>query len=65
MDTWREDPSDSEECTHDIRGQEWREVYNDFTGEMEGDWYTTYESTCEDISLHAWSCTQCGFIGHY
>ena len=64
MDTWREDPKD-DECTHDIRGQKWVETYNDFTGELDGEWITTYEVTCMDISLHMWQCTQCGHIGHY
>jgi len=53
------------ECTHDIRGQEWVETENSWTGEIEGNWEETYEVTCVDLDLHRWKCTQCGHIGSY
>lgn len=53
-------------CTHEIVTQKYEEVF-DYYGEStnEHEWVTTRTSTCEDIDLHRFHCTQCKQVMYY
>lgn len=51
-------------CLHEIDKQQWNE-WEDFDGEMQGEWEYWKESTLEDIDLHRMKCRLCGKIEYY
>jgi hypothetical protein len=44
----------------------WVETYNDWTGEMDGEWeYHRTRDLREDLDLHRIKCSRCGHIDYY
>ncbi len=59
--------SNKPKCDHTESGigQAYESV-NPYTGETETHWTSGgTRSTCEDIDIHRYRCTQCGEIGYY
>jgi hypothetical protein len=52
-------------CDHTETRAVYRETYNDWTGETEGNWETEKISLVSDIDLHRFQCTRCKMIGYY
>lgn len=52
------------DCEHFKRCRRW---VPDYYGESEhgGEWQDDWVSSCVDIDLHRYKCTQCGEIGYY
>jgi hypothetical protein len=51
-------------CEHSIRSKEWIPDEEDEYGNG-GEWVERYTSTCVDIDLHRFKCTQCGEVMYY
>lgn len=52
-------------CKHEYTRSVYVEEENYYSGEVEGRWEYTTESTTVDIDLHRYKCTQCGEIMYY
>lgn len=52
-------------CTHEYSRSVYVEEENRYSGEVEGRWEYTTESTTVDIDLHRYKCTQCNEIFYY
>jgi hypothetical protein len=52
-------------CTHERESSQWVEEENRYTGEVEGRWEWSTQSTTVDIDLHRYKCTQCGLVMYY
>jgi hypothetical protein len=51
-------------CTHTRDTSRW--VTRDYFGEeIDGEWEYDSVSTCVDIDLHRYKCTQCGEVMYY
>jgi hypothetical protein len=52
-------------CSHEKETSRWVEEENWYTGETEGRWEWSTQSTTVDIDLHRYKCTQCGLVMYY
>jgi len=52
-------------CNHERRTEEWVTEVDDWYGHETSYWKYKTESTCVDIDLHRYKCTQCGEVMYY
>lgn len=52
-------------CTHERETSRWVEEENWYTGEVEGRWEWSTQSTTVDIDLHRYKCTMCNEVFYY
>jgi hypothetical protein len=52
-------------CRHERERSRYVEEENWYSGEVEGRWEYTTESTTVDIDLHRYKCTMCNEVMYY
>ena len=56
---------DQSKCDHYVTTTREVESYDSWTGEISYEDVEDSHSTCVDIDLHHYKCTQCGYVGCY